>query len=97
MVLHGVGVSAVNALSEWCQVEVLRDGKVYFQRYQRGYPSGPVEMIGKAPNNATGTKTTFKYDPEIFKGDLDYRFDTLIQRLREMAFVTRGVTIYIAG
>ncbi len=93
--LHGVGVSAVNALSEWCQVEVQRDGKVHFQRYERGYPTGPVEVIGKAPANATGTKTTFKYDAEIFKGDLDYRFDTLTQRLREMAFVTRGVTIIL--
>ncbi len=93
--LHGVGVSAVNALSEWCQVEVQRDGKVHFQRYERGYPTGPVEVIGKSAANVTGTKTTFKYDPEIFKGDLDYRFDTLTQRLREMAFVTRGVTIIL--
>jgi DNA gyrase subunit B len=93
--LHGVGVSAVNALSEWCQVEVQRDGKIHAQRYQRGYPTGPVEVIGKAHNNATGTRTTFKFDPEIFKGEMDYRFDTLIQRLREMAFVTRGVTIFL--
>jgi DNA gyrase subunit B len=93
--LHGVGVSAVNALSEWCVVEVQRDGKVHSQRYQRGYPTGPVEVIGKSPGNATGTRTTFKFDPEIFKGDQDYRFDTLTQRLREMAFVTRGVTIFL--
>jgi DNA gyrase subunit B len=93
--LHGVGVSAVNALSEWCRVEVQRDGKIHAQSYQRGYPTGPVEVIGKAHNNTTGTQTTFKFDPEIFKGDLDYRFDTLTQRLREMAFVTRGVTIFI--
>jgi len=93
--LHGVGVSAVNALSEWCEVEVQRDGKVHRQRYERGYPQGPIEVIGKAPNGATGTKTTFKYDTEIFKGDLEFRFDTLVQRLREMAFVTRGVTIYL--
>ena len=92
--LHGVGVSAVNALSEWCEVRVWRDGKEHFQRYERGYPVGPVSIIGKVPNNKTGTKTTFKYDPEIFKGDIDYRFDTLIQRFREMAFVTRGVTIF---
>ena len=93
--LHGVGVSAVNALSEWCEVEVQRDGKVHFQRYERGYPTGPLVVIGKTPGNATGNKTTFKYDAEIFKGELDYRFDTLVQRLREMAFVTRGVTILI--
>jgi DNA gyrase subunit B len=92
--LHGVGVSAVNALSEWCEVEVRRDGKRHFQRYERGYPKAPVAVIGKANPKETGTTTTFKFDPEIFKGDLDYRFDTLSQRFREMAFVTRGVTIY---
>ena len=93
--LHGVGVSAVNALSEWCEVEVQRDGKLHHQRYERGRPTGPVTVVGKAAPNVTGTKTTFKYDPEIFKGDLDFRFDTLVQRLREMAFVTRGVTLYL--
>ena len=92
--LHGVGVSAVNALSEWCEVEVARDGKIHSQRYERGFPTGPVEVIGKVPKKETGTRTTFKYDPEIFKGDQDYRFDTLVQRFREMAFVTRGVTLY---
>ncbi len=93
--LHGVGVSAVNALSEKCEVEVWRDGKVYVQRYERGIPQGPVEMIGKTPRNATGTRTTFKYDPEIFKGEVDYRFETLVQRFREMAFVTRAVRILL--
>ncbi len=93
--LHGVGVSAVNALSEWCLVEVRRDGKVHSQRYERGYPTGPVQVVGKADPQDTGTKTTFKYDPEIFKGELDFRFDTLVQRFREMAFVTKGVTIYL--
>ncbi len=92
--LHGVGVSAVNALSEWCEVEVKRDGKIHFQRYERGYPTTPVKVIGKASPGETGTRTTFKYDAEIFKGEVDYRFDTLVQRFREMAFVTRGVTIY---
>lgn len=91
--LHGVGVSAVNALSEWCEVEVWRDGKIHSQRYERGYPTGPVQVVGKTPHNETGTRTTFKYDPTIFKGELDYRFETLVQRFREMAFVTRGVTI----
>ena len=91
--LHGVGVSAVNALSEWCEVVVARDGLRHFQRYERGYPTGPVTVIGKAPAKESGTRTTFKFDPEIFKGDLDYRFDTLVQRFREMAFVTRGVTL----
>ncbi|HJW89684.1 MAG TPA: DNA topoisomerase (ATP-hydrolyzing) subunit B [Anaerolineales bacterium] len=92
--LHGVGVSAVNALSEWCEVEVRRDGEVHHQRYERGYPTGLVQVIGKVPQTDTGTRTTYKFDREIFKDDLDYRFDTLVQRFREMAFVTRGVTIY---
>jgi DNA gyrase subunit B len=92
--LHGVGVSAVNALSEWCEVRVQRDGKEHFQRYERGYPTGPVKEVGKAPEGASGTKTTFKFDPLIFKDDLDFRFDTLVQRFREMAFVTRGATIF---
>jgi DNA gyrase subunit B len=92
--LHGVGVSAVNALSEWCEVRVKREGKEHFQRYERGYPVAPVEIVGKASTDQTGTRTTFKYDPEIFKGELDYKFETLVQRFREMTFVTRGVTIY---
>ena len=92
--LHGVGVSAVNALSEWCEVEVHLDGQIHFQRYERGYPKTPVKVIGKTKADDTGTKVTFKFDPQIFKEDnLDYRFDTLLQRFREMAFVTRGVTI----
>ena len=92
--LHGVGVSAVNALSEWCEVTVRRDGATYHQRFERGYPVGPVEKTGKVAKSDTGTSTWFKFDPEIFTEDVDYRFDTLVQRLREMAFVTRGVTIY---
>jgi len=92
--LHGVGVSAVNALSEWCEVEVRLGGQIHFQRYERGYPKAPVKVIGKTKADDTGTKVTFKFDPQIFKEDnLDYRFDTLVQRFREMAFVTRGVTI----
>ncbi len=93
--LHGVGVSAVNALSEWCEIEVKRGGKVHFQRYEKGAPTKPVEVIGKAPKDVTGTKSTFLYDKTIFKGELDYRFETLVQRFREMAFVTRGVTIHL--
>jgi DNA gyrase subunit B len=91
--LHGVGVSAVNALSEWCEVEVKRDGKVHFQRYERGKPKAPVAVIGKSPGPQTGTKTTFRFDKEIFKGEETYRFETVATRFREMAFVTRGVTI----
>ncbi len=92
--LHGVGVSAVNALSEWCEVEVRREGQIHFQRFERGRPLEAVKVIGKTKAGESGTKTTFKFDAEIFKGDLDYKFDTLSQRLREMAFVTRGVTIH---
>ncbi len=94
--LHGVGVSAVNALSEWCEVEVRRDGQIHKQRYERGYPQGPVKASGKVKEDDSGTRTTFKFDPEIFKEDIDYRFDTLAQRFREMAFVTRGTTIYFS-
>ncbi len=92
--LHGVGVSAVNALSEWCEVEVKRDGQVHFQRYERGYPKAPVRATGKIKDGSTGTKVAFKFDKKIFKEDIDFRFDTLSQRFREMAFVTRGVTIF---
>ena len=91
--LHGVGVSAVNALSEWCEVEVSRDGKLYFQRYERGRPVEAVKEIGKVKNGFTGTKTHFKYDTEIFKDKVNFRFDTLAQRFREMAFITRQVDI----
>ncbi len=91
--LHGVGVSAVNALSSWCEVEVKREGKIHTQRYERGRPQGPVKTIGKVKPDETGTKTTFRFDEEIFKGNETYRFETLVQRFREMAFVTRGVTI----
>ncbi len=93
--LHGVGVSAVNALSEWCEVTVRREGKIYFQRYERGIPQAPVKQIGTYKGDDTGTSTTFKFDREIFKGDVNYRFDTLVTRFREMAFVARGVTIML--
>jgi DNA gyrase subunit B len=92
--LHGVGVSAVNALSEWAEVEVRRGGQRYVQRYERGYPKEPVKPVGKIKENVTGTTVTFKFDPTIFKEAPEYRFDTLVQRFREMAFVTRGVTIH---
>jgi DNA gyrase subunit B len=90
--LHGVGVSAVNALSEWMEVVVddPRDGRRHFQRYERGIPTAPVKDVGKAKEQ--GTRVKFRYDPTIFK-DVSYRFETLAQRMREMAFVTRGVTI----
>lgn len=91
--LHGVGVSAVNALSEWMEVTVHREGKVYFQRYERGIPKAPVKVVGTYTGEGTGTSTTFRFDREIFKSETGYKFETLMQRFREMAFVTRGVTI----
>jgi DNA gyrase subunit B len=91
--LHGVGVSAVNALSEWMTTEIKRDGKVWQQQYKRGAPQGSIKQIGKASKEESGTKQTYKFDKQIFTEDIDYRFDTLVQRFREMAFVTRGVTI----
>jgi DNA gyrase subunit B len=90
--LHGVGVSAVNALSEWMITEVKRDGKVWQQTYKRGVPQGSIKQIGKVKDE-TGTKQSFKFDKQIFTEEIDYRFDTLVQRFREMAFVTRGVRI----
>jgi DNA gyrase subunit B len=90
--LHGVGVSAVNALSEWMEVEVKRDGKCHRQRYERGVPVTPVEVVGKVKDRETGTTTTFLADSEILK-TLDYKFEALMQRFREMAFLNRGLTI----
>lgn len=90
--LHGVGVSAVNALSEWMEVEVRQPDGLYVQRYHRGIPEEPVKQVNKTKYKETGTSVTFRFDPTIFK-EVDYSFDTLAQRFREMAFVTRGVTI----
>jgi DNA gyrase subunit B len=92
--LHGVGVSAVNALSKWLEVEVQRDGHIYRQRYEQGVPATPVEMVGKAKTKDTGTRTTFLADSEIFD-TLNYKFESLIQRFREMAFLTRGLTLHL--
>ena len=88
--LHGVGVSAVNALSAWLQVDVVYDGRHYSQRYARGVPTGEVVDHGKARGH--GTTTHFLPDEEIMQS-LDYRFKTLAQRFREMAFLTRNLTI----
>jgi DNA gyrase subunit B len=90
--LHGVGVSAVNALSEWMTTEIKRDGKHWQQNYKRGVPQGGIKQIGKVKDE-TGTRQSFKFDKQIFTEDIDYKFDTLVQRFREMAFVTRGVHI----
>ena len=91
--LHGVGISAVNALSEWTTTEIKRDGKHWRQEYKRGIPQGSIKQIGKVDKEDTGTTQTFKFDKVIFTEDIDYRFDTLVQRFREMSFVTRGITL----
>jgi DNA gyrase subunit B len=88
--LHGVGVSVVNALSEWLEVEVRRDGKVHHQRYARGSKTKELEVVGKTKE--TGTKVTFKPDHEIFQ-ELLYNYDTLSNRLRELAFLNKGLRI----
>ncbi len=88
--LHGVGVTVVNFLSEWCEVEVARDGRVYQQEYERGVPTGPVRKVGKTER--VGTKTTFKPDPQIFS-DTKFVYRVLYKRLQELAFLNRGVHI----
>lgn len=92
--LHGVGVSVVNALSEWCKVEVKRDGEVFFQEYRTGIPTGPVKKLGKAKRNDTGTVVTFKPDEEIFIAT-KFNFETLAERMRELAYLNKTVTITI--
>jgi DNA gyrase subunit B len=90
--LHGVGASVVNALSEWMEVEVRRGGKIHFQKYDRGVAKSPVKVIGEAKK--TGTKSTFKADPKIFEVT-EYSYETLATRLRELAFLNKGITIKI--
>ena len=92
--LHGVGVSVVNALSEWLEVEVYRDEKTYYQKYKKGDPVAPVKTTGKAPRGKTGTKITFMPDGTIFK-NRSYKFETLAERLRELAFLNPDVTLNI--
>ncbi|PIQ84813.1 MAG: DNA topoisomerase (ATP-hydrolyzing) subunit B [Candidatus Omnitrophica bacterium CG11_big_fil_rev_8_21_14_0_20_63_9] len=89
--LHGVGVSVVNALAEWLEAEVKRDGKVYRQRYQRGKPVSALTTVGKA--TGTGTRITFKADKEIFKAGIVYNYDTLATRMRELAFLNKGLIV----
>jgi DNA gyrase subunit B len=93
--LHGVGVSVVNALSEWLVAEVYRDGKVYRQAFARGEPQGPMEIAGKVGRNETGTQISFLPDAEIFTDGLDLSTETLVQRLRETAFLTAGLRIVL--
>ncbi len=92
--LHGVGVSVVNALSEWLDVEVYRDGKVWFQRFKRGDPVAPAKVTGKVEKGNTGTKVTFMPDGQIFKNRV-FKFETLAERLRELAFLNSQVKLRI--
>jgi len=92
--LHGVGVSVVNALSEWLEVEVRRDGKLFYQKYKKGDPVDAVKVIGKAEKGKTGTKTTFMPDGTIFK-NRTFKFETLAERLRELAFLNSDVSLEI--
>lgn len=88
--LHGVGVSVVNALSEWLEVEVSRDGKLYQQSYRRGKPVTQLSVVGES--SSTGTRITFKPDPEVFE-EVVFSYETLMQRLRELSFLTKGIKI----
>ena len=92
--LHGVGVSVVNALSEWLEVEVRRDGKLFYQKYKKGDPVDAVKVIGKAEKGKTGTKTTFMPDGTIFK-NRTFKFETIAERLRELAFLNSDVSLEI--
>ncbi len=92
--LHGVGVSVVNALSEFLEVEVYRNNKVYRQSYRRGEPTGTLQIVGET--NKTGTKIRFKPDPEIFKETCKFDYEILVSRMRELAFLNPNITIKIS-
>ncbi len=91
--LHGVGVSVVNALSETCEVEIVRDGNVYYQKYKIGVPDCDLKKIGQ--RKKSGTKTTFKPDPQIFP-KTEFKYDVLAARMRELAFLNKGLKIQIS-
>ncbi|MEO8548376.1 MAG: DNA topoisomerase (ATP-hydrolyzing) subunit B [Kofleriaceae bacterium] len=91
--LHGVGVSAVNALSDWLKLEIRRDGKVYYQEYSAGIPTSEFKQTGVTDRR--GTKTTFHPDPSIFKNVLEFSFETLATKLRELAYLNSGLEIDI--
>ncbi len=90
--LHGVGASVVNALSNWLEVEIFHEGKIYKQRYERGKSMYPLKIVGDCDPEKTGTQVTFSPDGSIFD-DTVFEYDTLKQRLREMAFLTKGIKI----
>ena len=92
--LHGVGASVVNALSNWLEVEICNEGKIYKQRYERGKVINKLEVIGECDPDKTGTKVTFMPDDTIFEETV-FEYDVLKRRLREMAFLTRGLKIVL--
>jgi len=92
--LHGVGASVVNALSEWLEVTIYQEGKVYRQRYERGKTVYSLKVVGDCEPEKTGTMVSFLADKEVFE-EMEYDFNTLKQRLREMAFLTKGLKIYL--
>ncbi len=93
--LHGVGASVVNALSQWLEVEIYQDGKIHKQRYEKGQVCYPLKVIGECEKEKTGTKITFIPDKTIFQETTVFEFDVLKQRLREMAFLTKGLKIVL--
>ena len=92
--LHGVGASVVNALSNWLEVQIYQDGKIYKQRYERGHVCYPLKVVGECPIEKTGTRVDFLPDDTIFEETV-FEFDTLKNRLREMAFLTKGLKIIL--
>ncbi len=94
--LHGVGASVVNALSDWLEVEICTEGRIYRQRYERGHVCYPLKVVGECEPDKTGTKVTFKPDASIFQETVEFEFDILKQRLREMAFLTKGIHIILS-
>ncbi len=93
--LHGMGAKAMNALSEWCEAEVRRDGRVYKMEFERGYATSALQDVGPAPAGVTGTNISFKPDPEIF-GTHKFDYDKLASRFRQIAFLNKGLTLNIA-
>lgn len=93
--LHGVGASVVNALSNWLEVEIYQDGKIYKQRYEKGHACYSLKVVGECSVEKTGTKVTFKPDETIFQETIVYEYDILKQRLREMAFLTKNLRIVL--
>ena len=93
--LHGMGAKAMTALSEWCEAEVRRDGRVFKMEFERGYATSTLKDVGPAPAGSTGTSITFKPDPEMF-GELTFSYDTLVDRFREIAYLNRGLALSLA-